>query len=180
MTTHIQVGSVWKEIDQPSVRVAGVWEDCVSIHIRVAGVWKEVWAAVAGDVIDLQDMIGSAEGDGSASCTLQCYGQSHSREGEQWYDDGPWTYQNDVITPKSNTDNYQMKWDALSGDAPDDFSTPEGVWESLDLDHFYVAWEAEDANESVGSVTVSIREGTGSVLDTATWDGEAVSHKKGK
>jgi len=136
-------------------------------------------SAAGGDVIDLQDMSSTDEGEGSAVATCQLYGQSHSNEGEQWFEDGGFTYQNDAITPKSNTDNYQMKWDALSGDQPDNFSTAQGVWESLDLDTFYVEWEVEGDNEVFGSVTVSIREGIGpSVLDTAVWDGQAVSTKK--
>ena len=135
----------------------------------------------SGDTIDLQDMSCSDEGTGGASCACQLYGQSHSNEGEQWYDDGAtFTYQNDAITPKTNTDNYQMKWDALSGDAPTSSSTAEGVWESLDLDTFFVEWDVGGEGESTGAVTVSIREGTGSTLDTATWDGEAIGTKKGQ
>ena len=135
---------------------------------------------VTSDIIDLQNMSCADEGAGGATCSCWCYGQSHANEGEQWYDDGGTNYQNDTITPSTNTDNYQMKWDALSGDAPQNWSTAEGVWESLDLDTFYVEWDVGGEGDSTGAVTVSIREGTGSVLDTAVWDGEAVGTKRGQ
>lgn len=137
-------------------------------------------AGGSGDTIDLQDMSASDEGTGGASAECRVY-NAGTREGEQWYDDGVFTYQNDCIVPGSNANNYQMKWDALSGDNPSNVSTPEGVWETLANGDFSVEWEAAGGgNEEAGAVTVSIREGTGSVLDTATWDGEAISQKKGK
>lgn len=133
-----------------------------------------------GDTIDLQAMAAAHEAVDGAAAMCRAYGTLGTTDGEQWYEDGGWTYQNDFIDPVSNVGNYQMKWDALSGDAPTNVSTPEGVWESLGSDHFDVEWTASGANESVGSVTVSIREGTGSVLDTAIWTGEAISTKKGQ
>lgn len=131
-----------------------------------------------GDVIDLQDMGASDSATGGASAECRLY-NAGTREGEQWYDDSGFTYNNDAIVPGSNANNYQMKWDGLSGDNPDNFSTPEGVWETLANGDFSVEWSVSGVNESTGAVTVSIREGAGpSVLATAIWDGEAIGEKK--
>ena len=133
-----------------------------------------------GDVIDLQLMSASAEGVGGASAECRVYNVG-TRDGEQWYDEGfTFTYQNDCITPGSNANLYQMKWDALAGDFPDNVSAAEGVWFALTSGDFSVEWEIAGEGDSIGSVTVSIRKGTGSVLDTAIWDGEAVGTKRGQ
>jgi hypothetical protein len=179
--TKVHAGGSFKDVSQPEVNVSGLgWRDCVSIQSHNGAGWQTVWEAVAGDTIDLQDMFAEDEGDTSAEAICRLYGQSHSREGEQWFSDGSTlTYQNDVITPKSNTDNYQVKWDLLSGELSSS-TTPEGVWESLDLDTFECGWISDGDEETDGSVTVSIRLGTGSVLDTAVWSGLAVSIKDEK
>lgn len=133
----------------------------------------------SGDVIDLQDMSASQSATGGASAECRMY-NAGTREGEQWYDEGlTFTYQNDGITPGSNADNYQMKWEGLSGDLPDNVSTPESTWETLGNGDFSVEWQVSGGpGESTGSVTVYIREGTGSTLATAVWDGEAIQEKK--
>lgn len=132
-----------------------------------------------GDIIDLQDMSASDEGVGGASAELRVY-NTGTREGEQWFDDGGFTYQNDCITPGVNANDYQMKWDLLLGDPPTNNSAAEGVWFALTSGDFSVEWEVSGENDESGSVTVSIRKGTGPVLDTAIWDGEAVGTKKGQ
>jgi hypothetical protein len=140
-------------------------------------------AGGSGDTIDLRDMSASAEDTGGASAECRVYNLG-TRQAQQWYDDGG-TFTREgthvVVDPDSNINNYQMKWDGLSGDDPDNVSAAEGVWFALTGGDFSVEWEAAGGgNESTGSVTVSIREGTGSVLDTAVWDGEAISVKKGQ
>jgi len=131
--------------------------------------------------LDLQAMSASQEGTGGATASLRLY-NAGTREGEQWFDDGfTFTYQNDAITPGSIANDYQMKWDAFSGDPPDIVTTLEGVWESLSVEDFEIAWDAPGGdNFSGGTVTVSIRKGTGPVLQTALWDGDAQSVKKGQ
>ena len=134
-------------------------------------------AAAGGDVIDLQDMSALDEGvDGAwADCKVYNVGLN---EGEQWFEDGGPQYQNDTITPGANANLYQMKWEPLGGDEPTGNNTvASGVWHPLSSGDFEVEWTASGANEETGSVTVSIRKGTGSVLDTAAWDGEAISTK---
>lgn len=141
------------------------------------GFWA---AAVISDVIDLRNMDAFFEDDFDVFARCQLYGESHAREGEQWHNDGSFNlvFQNDTITPASSTDDYQMKWVALLGDTPASKSVAANTWESLDLDSFYVEWQADFDEESGGSVTVSIRKGTGSVIDTAIWSGEAIAYKK--
>lgn len=138
-------------------------------------------AGGSGDVIDLQDMAASQTATGGASAECRMY-NTGTREGEQWYDEGfTFTYQNDGISPGVNADNYQMKWEANTGDLPDSWSTPQSTWETLGNGDFSVTWTAPSgANESAGSVVVHIREGTGPTLGTAIWDGDAVSEKKGQ
>jgi len=139
-----------------------------------------IMAAVGDPGIDLQVMSASQEGVGGASAECKCYNVG-TREGEQWYDEGfTLTYQNDCITPGSNANLYQMKWDALTGDLPDNVSAAAGVWFALTSGDFSIEWEVIGEGESAGSATVSIRKGTGPILDTAIWDGDAVGTKRGQ
>lgn len=130
-------------------------------------------------VVDLQDMFSEGEGSsGTATAELQLFGGG-AKKGEQWNTDGGSTevYHNTAIFPEYAADEYQMKWDSLSGDEPDTFSTPEGIWESLGSDTFELSLTATGDNEVGGAVTVSIRLGTGSTLGTATWTYNALSTK---
>jgi hypothetical protein len=137
-------------------------------------------AAGGGDTINLQNASCSQEGSGGADANIQIY-NAGTNEGEVWVEDGGFIYDHDAIVPGSNANDYQMKWDQLSGDEPTGNNTEvEGVWYALSGGDFEVEWTASGEEESSGSVTVSIRKGTGSVLDTAVWDGEAVSTKKGQ
>lgn len=147
----------------------------VDLSLLFAGI-----GTVAEDVITLTNMDAFFEDDFDVAARCQLYGESHAREGEQWHNDGGFNlvFQNDTITPASSTDDYQMKWVALGGDIPSFKSVAENTWESLDLDTFYVEWQADFDETSQGSVTVSIRKGTGSVIDTAIWSGEAIAYKK--
>lgn len=133
-----------------------------------------------GDVIDLQNMSAGKADVGGSFCECRLYNVGLN-DGEQWFEDGGWTYQNDTITPVSNVNLYQMKWDLLSGDAPTgaNTSSAEGVWFALSGGDFRIEWfVAGGNNEETGIVTVSIRLGSGpSVLATALWDGECISTK---
>ena len=133
--------------------------------------WVELYG---GDVINLINISSTDEGFDGATAQIRCYNVG-TREGEAWFDDGGFTYSNDVIVPGSNANLYQMKWVLLSGDTPDSSSSASGVWQALTAGDFWVEWTADGENESAGTVTVSIRKGTGSVLDTASWFGEAIS-----
>ena len=99
-----------------------------------------------------------------------------------WYEDAGFTYQNDVIDPGSNANDYQMQWVSLSGDDPTGTGTvAKTTWFALSSGDFRVIWEAPaGGSEETGAITVNIRKGTGSTLDTAVWDGEAISVKKGQ
>lgn len=44
--SSIKVGSVWKEITQPSVNVGGTWKTVNTIYANVSGTWKQVWPDV--------------------------------------------------------------------------------------------------------------------------------------
>jgi hypothetical protein len=135
-----------------------------------------------GDVINLQNASCSQEGTGGADANIQIY-NTGAQEGEVWVEDGGWTYDHDAITPGVNANLYQMKWDLFSGDPPSGNNTEvEGVWYPLSSGDFEVEWSVPSGdNDEAGSVTVSLRLGSGpSVLATAIWDGEAISVKKGQ
>ena len=141
-------------------------------------------AGGGGDVLDLQSASTSGSGTGNISVEIRLY-NTGIREGEIWYDESfTLTYQNDAIAPGVNADNYQMKWDLLSGDPPSGAGTSsaDGVWYALSSGDFRVQWTAlSGGNTESGVVTVSLRLGAGpSVLATAEWDGDAVSEKKGQ
>ena len=107
-----------------------------------------------------------------------------TRQGEAWGEiDGTYTYGHDVVVPGSNVEDYEMKWETLSGDAPNSNTVAAGVWHPLSTSHFTVGWDAPGEDDArAGSCTVSIRKGTGSVLDTGVWDGDVQSTppEKGK
>jgi len=134
-----------------------------------------------GDVVNLLDTQCSDEGVGGASCTIQCYDSLHgTRFGQVWVDDGGWIYDGwGPVTPFANIGDYQMKWDALSGDAPN-MGAAENTWINLGVEDFDIGWDIGGEGDRTGAATVSIRKGTGSVLDTAVWDGEAVGTKRGQ
>lgn len=152
--------------------------------LHPVGFWTP--PAAGGDTVDLQNATCNEtdEFGGTASARIYCYSSAFAtREGECWYDlDGVRTYLNDVITPTSNADNYQLKWESLSGDAPNSNVVAENTWHALSSGNFYIGWSTPSDSFRTGSATVSIREGTGSVLDTAVWDGdvESTPPEKGK
>lgn len=134
--------------------------------------------------IDLQAVDCEESRDGfNATCEIRVYKDYSGRQGECWFDDQPitedrsvWTFKNLLIDPATSILNYQMKWDALSGDPPTwDLSAAEGVWQALSDGDFHIAWHdsTSGSGSDQGSVTVSIRKGTGLVLDTAIWTGDA-------
>jgi hypothetical protein len=137
-----------------------------------------------GDIIDLQGASGSESTSGSsASGSVYAVEAGDGDAGEVWFtDEGEDIYGYDLITPKSNIGNYQMKWDALAGDPPNSTSSAEGVWQSLLTNDFRLTWSVSGGPDLIdGSATVSIRLGAGpSVLQTAIWSGDAELSGKGK
>lgn len=139
-------------------------------------------AGSGGDVIDLQEAGCDDDSPGGASGSITCYWSGHgTRAGEVWGEESQIdVYSHDPVTPKSNIGEYQMKWDALSGLAPNTGDT-EGVWIDLDATSFNIGWSVGASDERAGTVTVSIRKGLGpSVLQTAIWDGDVIAQGKGK
>lgn len=127
--------------------------------------------------VDLRDASANEEAESSATATIRAYNEGF-RDSEVWTTtDGSFTQEYTLLVdPTSDTDEYEMKWDALLGDPPDSSTVAEGVWHPLSSGDFELEWDAPGAgDESSGSVTVSIRFASGSVLDTATWDGEAIA-----
>ena len=115
-----------------------------------------------------------------AYCEIRVH-NSGAEQGECWYTDGfsGDVKQNDVVVPEGNITNYQMKWESLSGNDPDVSTVAASTWHPLSTSDFAVAWEATEIGDSIGSITVSIREGVGVTLDTAVWDGEAIVEEGG-
>jgi hypothetical protein len=143
-------------------------------------------AAPAGDTITLNNAhCEDADDTGSgASARIRLHNTAFAtRQGECWVEiNGTYTFDHDVIVPGSNVEDYEMKWETLSGDAPNDNVVAAGVWHPLSTSHFFVGWDVGGEGARAGSCTVSIRKGTGSVLDTGVWDGdvESVPPEKGK
>lgn len=145
-------------------------------------------SGAGGDSILLVACSCDDSGVSSASCNLTYYHDAHStRAGEVWGDvagtptdqytleaqDGP-------VEPLSNTGDYQMKWDdPTTGDAPDSGDT-KAVWRDMGAgSSFQIGWSASGFGQEVtGTVTVSIRKGTGSTIDTAIWDGSATTDEE--
>lgn len=136
-----------------------------------------------GDTVNLQ--AASCEDDqvGSASAEIRLYHEAHgSRAGEVWEEvDQTFVYGHDPVDPVTNIGDYQIKWDQLSGDTPDNTFAAEGVWKT-DLATVSASLGASvgSEEENTGSATVSIRKGTGSILDTAVWEWTVVGSGKGK
>lgn len=143
------------------------------------------------DTINLIDIScdDNATGGGTATARIRYYADNDAtRPGEVWATqsgiltdaytlettDGP-------IDPIGNTDAYQMKWESNAGFDPNlSGQSAKSTWIALDVNDFEIGWTQSGAGDRSGSVTVSLRKGTGAVLATATWDGDAVSEAKGK
>lgn len=138
-------------------------------------------AAGSSDTVDLQAADCFDDATGGASATISCYWSGHgTRAGEVWNEqDQTDVYSHDPVDPKSNIGDYQMKWDALAGDAPNT-GDAENTWIDLSSSSFDIGWSVGASDERAGTVTVSIRKGTGSVLDTAIWEGDVIASGKGK
>lgn len=139
----------------------------------------------AGDTIDLVNVFCTDEAEGtSAFADIRAYSASGgARAGEVWYStDTVYFKANDFVEPNSNADDYQMKWESLSGDDPNNNTVASGVWHPLSTSRFDIAWDWSGGDGGyAGDVTVSIRKGTGpTVLDTAVWDGSAQATPKEK
>ena len=139
--------------------------------------------AAVGDVVDLQNTGASVETtdeeDARARISVD---RSGGRMGECWYDDNLDEFkQNDVVLPNASITKYQMKWEPDNGDEPNNFSVAKSTWSALSGSSFWVEWEETSSapSERSGVITVSIRRGTGSVLDTALRDGTAVVEEGG-
>lgn len=138
----------------------------------------------AGGGSDVVDIIATSANENTsgalASARITAY-HTGTRQGEVWADfDGVPIKINDFVLPNASATNYQMRWQTLSGDAPNLNSVAANTWQSLAAADFYVEWRVTTNGTRSGSVTVSIREGTGSVLDSAIWDGDASLSGKGK
>jgi hypothetical protein len=140
-----------------------------------------------GDIIDLQDVGCSVSTQGGpATAEIVVYSENDTLEGQVWTDDNGLIFFNTLVTPVSNIQEYQMKWDGLSGTSPYlvGTSAAEGVWQPLTIagGDFVIAWRVGTGpGTAEGAVTVSIRKGTGpQVLATATWDGFVELSGKGK
>lgn len=131
--------------------------------------------AAHGDVVDLQitSTTHQVTDPEDAAARITVY-RSGGQQGECWYEDGGQQKQNDVVVPEANITLYQMKWEALSGDNPNNTSVAVSTWQALSGANFYVEWEQTTIGSLAGTITVSIRKGTGSTLDTAVWDGDAI------
>ena len=131
--------------------------------------------AIGGDTVNLLDTSAQHQTDEpeDARARITVY-KSGAKIGECWYEDGGEQKQNDVVVPEASIILYQMKWESLSGDDPNNTSVAKSTWQALSGVHFYTEWEQTTEGELIGSITVSIRKGVGVTLDTAVWDGDAI------
>lgn len=132
----------------------------------------------SGDTVQLLDLQAdtTVEEPSNAHAEIQVYSDDYpTRKAEAWYDlDGSNTKHHDVVDPPASLDSYQMKWDWLSGDYPTTSTVAEGVWHAFSGGaQFSLKWSEYGTASQDGYVTVSIRKGTGAVLDTAAWRGDA-------
>ena len=184
--TSYKVGTTWQTITGISTRVAGVWRTVEAMYSRVSGVWEQVFQNV---VVNLVDVSCDEESPGGATAKIIYYNAGHpSRPGEVWATesgilvdqyallsgDGP-------VDPVSETGDYQVKWESNAGQDPNTSDTSaKSTWIALSGTSFIVGWTVGAADDRSGSVTVSIRKGTGPTLDTAIWDGSVLAAGKGK
>lgn len=178
VATQVNVGGVWKDVSNIYVNVGGVWKEVDEVYSNVSAVWETVYIL---DVVNLQGLFGEEQNEdgGGATATVRMYdgepGDTY-RAGEGWETiEGANTYSHDIVFPGTSADFYQLKWEPLSGDLPDSYTVNSGIWHPLSSGNFVLEWDTPGEGTSVGDVTVSIRKGTGSVLDTATWGGQAES-----
>jgi len=137
-----------------------------------------------GDTVDIQPMSANEDSTGSASALCLLYGDGavSSRDGQAWADEnGVRTFNHQVISPGESTAEYQVKWDDPTTGTTPTATSSKGVWYALSAGDWSLLWDVGvGPGDDVGSVTVSIRKGTGPVIDSAIWDGEAIASGKGK
>ena len=93
------------------------------------------------------------------------------KDGQVWKEVNS-TYQlhETFSTPTSDADGYQMKWESNISPDPTSSTVAAGVWHPLSSGDFAVEWiQYGTGDTTIGSITVSIRRGTGDVIDTALW-----------
>lgn len=111
----------------------------------------------------------------SALCEMRVYRSGEANEGQMWsHQLGVFQFDHSPVTPAYEINRYQMKWEPLSGSQPNT-GVASGVWVDLSSTDFYIGWGQASPGTRSGSVTVSIREGVGDVLDTAEWSGTATA-----
>jgi len=142
-----------------------------------------VAAAAGGDVVTLfvESCDNDIMGPGTATARIRAYGTT-AEIGEVWVDSGSIptaTKSSDLVVPNANITGYQMKWETLSGDAPNSNSVAVSTWQALTTD-FYVGWTVGSGGSRAGTCTVSIRFGTGSTIDSKAWDGSVSVSGTGK
>jgi len=136
-------------------------------------------AGVADTVtLEIASCYDSSDTGGGANARIRAYDLTNAtRKGEVWNEqDGTYAFSHDLVIPATNIENYQMKWEALSGSTPNDNSVAVSTWQALGPTDFFIGWDAPGDDDSrSGTATVSIRKGTGSTLDSAVWDGDVSS-----
>jgi len=136
----------------------------------------------SGDTVDLQSLDCSNDQPGGSTARMRVRNATVGAEiGEAQFDsdDAGYVYAFNPIVPDTNIGEYQMKWEALTGDNPSGGSAIS-TWIDLSTTSFIVSWAAGASSELSGTITVSIRRGTGNTLATAIWEGDAIGSGKGK
>jgi hypothetical protein len=158
--TQINVGGVWKDIDNAEVNVSGTWKDVNCIWTNVAGVWKRAWTNY--------DVQLSGENFSSGS---QCriYVQADGQMGVYVIEVGypvPIDTATDWIIPNSAAAaeaDFEAKWVLTAGSAPTQKTV--GWNENTYMDttsDLYVG--INSAGAAICDVTITIRRKSDSVV----------------
>jgi hypothetical protein len=150
---HVNVSSVWKEIDEAHVNVSGTWKELTEGWVNVSGTWKQFYEAVelilpasmSEFSTDPQDAAFLINRDGT--CNLAGGGAVNPSSAFDWID------------PKSATvgDAWEVKVDVTGGSFSGG-SAAVGSWLALSSNRL---WQLT----TVGTVTANVSIG---VLGTST------------
>lgn len=111
MSTHINDGGTWRQLNQIFVNDSGSWKPLIEVYVNDGGTWRLVFQ---GDAIDVGDRlaISSAIGAGNAVAVfrLQSDGFTAQTNGSNTVDVGSaW------ITPQSGMSGYECQATILTG-----------------------------------------------------------------
>lgn len=167
--SSVGIGGEWKAILPGSaVGAGGEWKDIEGMWVGAGGAWKRFFA---GAVVTVSGhTVSSTSSSGNSTATIR-----FNADGTVDQDENGVTTQvdsaTDWIVPNSAaSSDYQIRYTNFTGSALLSPPSAEDEWIDLSTDRNFSLFRfSGNLGTSSCTFTIEIREGTGSVLDSATY-----------